>query len=141
MNVDLRLATLVAEGIGVPPPTGGAQRATRAALARLREGWAQYGTTGLPGRPRPLDIEASPALSQMSSPHDSAKGRRVALLAADGADAGAVGRMLQELVTKNAIGEVVSLRQGPLTTMNGSMLVAEHTLQTMPSVQFDGVCI
>jgi catalase len=109
-NVDMRLATLVAEGIGVMPPSGGAQRATRAALARLREGWEQYGTTGLPGRPRPLDIEASPALSQMNSPHDSAQGRRVAILAADGVDGAALGRVIQELVQKHALGEVVSLR-------------------------------
>ncbi len=140
-NVDQRLATLVADGIGVVPPSGGGQRATRAALARLREGWAQYGTTGLPGRPRPLEIETSPALSQMSSPHDSAKGRRVAILASDGVDAGAVGRIIRELVKQNALGEVVSLRQGPLVPTNGADVVAEHTVLTMPSVAYDGICV
>jgi catalase len=140
-NVDIELAKLVAEGIGVMPPSGAASRAVRAALGRLREGWELYGTTGLPGAPRAIGIDASPALSQLNSPHDSAKGRRVAILAADGADTTAIGRVLQELVRKNAMGEVVSLRQGPLLAANGSEVVAEHTVLTMPSVMYDGVCV
>ena len=85
------------------------------------------------------EIEASPALSQMNSPHDSAKGRRVAILASDGVDAGAVGKIIQELIKQKALGEVVSLRQGPLASTNGADVVAEHTVLTMPSVAYDGV--
>jgi catalase len=139
-NVDLELASRVAEGIGVAPPGGGA-RAARQALARLRGDWEQYGTTGLPGARLDPGIEASPALSQMNSAHDEIMGRRVAVLAADGVDAAAVGRVLQTLVKQGCIAEVVSFRQGTLTTLSGAPLVAEHTLLTMPSVVYDGIFI
>ena len=46
-NVDLELATRVAEGIGVP---GRAAR-TAAAMKRLQQGWEKFGVTSVPGKP------------------------------------------------------------------------------------------
>jgi catalase len=49
--------------------------------------------------------------------------------------------LLQSLVKKAAVVEVVSLRQGQLTAANGSPVVAEHTVLTMPSVMYDAVYV
>ncbi len=140
LNVDQRLATLVAEGIGVLPPAGDAETALREANARLLEGWETYGTTGLPGPVRSPGVEVSPALSQ-ATPSPSAKARRVAILAADGVDAVSLGRMVQSLALERALAQVVGLRQGPLQAADGGVVVAEHTVLTAPSVMFDAVFV
>ena len=140
LNVDARLATLVAEGIGVPPPGPDTEGALREANARLLEGWETYGTTGLPGPVRSPGVDGSPALSQ-ATPSPSARGRRVAVLAADGVDAVSLGRVVQGLALEHALAQVVGLRQGPLQTADGGVVVAEHTVLTAPSVMFDAVYV
>ena len=142
MNIDIDLAMIVAEGIGVVLPAASRTQALRAANERLREGWQTYGTTGLPSRRRRGSVEVSEALSQLrSGVPDSIMGRRVAILAADGVDAASIRRVMQALAAEQAVGEVVSLRQGMLTAADGSSVVAEHTVITMPSVLYDGVFV
>ena len=140
-NIDADLATTVAEGIGVAVPVGNRTQALRAANARLLEGWERYGVTSLPGRRRRSSVEVSPALSLLSRPAVNIKGRKVAILAADGVDATSVGRIVQALAQEHALGEVVSLRQGGLTAADGSVVVAQHTVLTQPSVGYDAVFV
>ena len=58
-NVDLELATRVAEGIGVT--VDATARGNGAAMKRLQEGWEQFGVTSVPGKPRKSSIERSAA--------------------------------------------------------------------------------
>jgi len=141
MNIDGDLALAVAQGIGVDVGAGNRTQLLRAANARLMEGWQTYGTTGLPGR-RASGVQTSPALSQLRPPdRPTAKGRKIAVLAADGVDGASVGRVVQELARAGVLAEVVSLRQGPLRTLQGVPLMAQHTVLTSPSVVYDGVFV
>jgi catalase len=142
MNIDADLAATVAAGIGVDVPSGGRAQVLRAANDRLMQGWEKFGTTSLPGRRRRSGVEVSEALSQMRPPPvSSPKGRKVAVLAADGVDAGSLSRVIQGLARAQVTAEVVSLRQGSLAAANGTAVVAQHTVLTMPSVVYDGVFV
>ncbi len=142
MNIDATLAATVAQGIGVELPSGSGARALRAANERLRSGWEQFGTTSMPGRPRKQSVEVSDALSILKAlPASSVKGRKVALLAADGVDAGAVTRLVTAFEAEQATVEIVSLRQGLLTTAGPGEVRAAHTVRTMPSIGYDAIVV
>ena len=142
LNIDVDLATAVASAIGVQLDGGSRTQRLKAANQRLLEGWDTYGTTSLPGRRRRSSIEVSDPLSQLrSSAPPNVRGRKVAVLAADGVDAASMGRVVQALAAEHALGEVVSLRQGQLLAATGTAVVAQHTVLTAPSVAFDGVFV
>ena len=142
MNIDPDLAAAVASGIGVEVPSGSRTQALRAANERLLNGWETFGTTGLPGRRRRSSIDVSDPLSQLKAPATvTAKGRKVAILAADGVDSVSLDRVMQALAKESAVGEVVSLRQGALKADNGTVVMAQHAVLTMPSVVYDGVFV
>jgi catalase len=87
--------------------------------------------------------KASPALSILNHPGDgSIKGRKVAILAADGVDGAAVTAMQAALAAEGAKGLVVAPHLGTLAGGNGKAGVAvDHTIVTMPSVVFDAVYV
>lgn len=119
-NVDLTLASGVAEGLGmdVPPPL-------------------PLATT------RPMHNYApSPALSLLSRP--GAVGiatRNVAILVADGAEADAVKAIYTALLQDGAVPRIVAGRLGKITTLDGGTLDVEITLDAGPSVLYDAVVI
>jgi catalase len=135
-NVDAGLATRVAEGIGIAPPT-----TLDAAKQRLRAGWEKYGSTATPSEPREIGIERSPALSMANTPKGNVKGLKVAILAADGVDAASVTQLRQSLSGAGAQAEIVSTRLGPLKATGAGELTAETTVRTMASVLYDGVFV
>jgi catalase len=118
-NVDERLATEVASGLGIavvePAPLASQQ------------------TFPVP--------EPSPALSQMHYPGDgSIKTRRVAILAAKGVDAASVAGVYESILAQGGVPRVVSIQLGTITG-DGGDLPAEATMETMPSVLFDGLVV
>jgi catalase len=141
-NVDLQLAMRVAEGIGVVPPDGSDPAgALRRANERLREGWETFGATATPGAPRAIGVDRSPALSLANSPKGNVKGRKVAILAADGVDGAAIAAVRSSLTDAGALAEVIAPRLGPIRSATGDDLPADHTFLTMASVMYDGVFV
>ncbi|GAV06932.1 Catalase4 [Ramazzottius varieornatus] len=124
-NVDATLMRRVATNLGIDGPTEPA----------------------LPGYPK--DIYApSPNLSQLSpliTPKNTIKGRKVAVLAADGVDGAAVLAMSAPLLAGGAMPQIVSLRMGQLKSSTdlegGKALEVNALLLGLPSVCVDAVYI
>ena len=87
-NVDLDLAQQVAQGIGVADPAP-ERRRRRGATKRLEAGWDQFGVTSrrTPGTVSRAGGRALRGLSMANTIKDTVKGRKVAILAANGVDA------------------------------------------------------
>jgi len=107
-HVDHGLATEVAAGLGLEPPP----------------------------EAEPNHGRSSSALSQARQPRSVAT-RKVAVLAADGADAGPVQRVLEALREQGAVCEVLGPHGGSL---EGGLSV-DRPLQTMASVLYDAVLV
>ncbi|MGH3391815.1 MAG: catalase [Actinomadura sp.] len=117
-HVDHELAVRVAEGVGVDPPA----------------------TTVVANHGR-----SSPALSQANQPTETIAGRKVAILVAEGVDAGDVGTVREALTTDGAICEVLGPREGAVDAAGdgaGDRVVeVTHALPTVGSVLYDAVVV
>jgi catalase len=122
-------------------------------LRNVDEGLAQRVADGLglalpPAQPRALEppvkseLERSPALSLRHRPGDgSARGARVALLVADGAEGASLRAIHGALARVRAAPRYVGLRLGRVTCDGGEAIEVEATLETMPSVLWDAVVL
>jgi len=135
-QVNLELASRVAANLGLMPPSG--RNAARDAMRRLEADWDQYGVTGRPGPKLNNGVDASPALSMSNSAKGNIRGRRVAILAAPGADARAIQRLQRALTERGAMGEVVSTHVGPI---DDGAFEAPASLLTQESVTYDAVFV
>ncbi len=111
-QVDHELAKRIAEGIGIPAPTEAVGQ--------------NHG-------------QRSDALSQENTTK-TAKGRKVAILAADGVDASQMMAMKKALKGVDVEAEVVS-KLGTLKTKDGQEMEADKTFLTGASVMFDAIYV
>ncbi len=119
-NVSDELAQAVADGLGIPLPKP---------MPRLID-------------PPATEVERSPALSLTFRPGDGGiRGRKVAILVGPQSQGRTVTRIRESLSRGGAITRLVGFRLGTVTTADGSMLAADATLETMPSVLFDAVVV
>jgi catalase len=119
-NVDEGLARAVAEGLG---------------MTAMPEPLPQL----LKRAPRP-EIDSSPALSLLARPgHMGIAGRRIALLVADGVRGDAVMATHRRLAAKGAVPRLVGVALGEVRSASGSPLEVEVSLETAPSVLWDGM--
>lgn len=116
-NIDLFLATRVAENIGVQPPQGASAPA------------------------RVTAPELSPALSQVNLLPGNIMSRKVAILIADGVNGGDVNDMLHTLKQEGASAKLVAPSAAPVKTMDGVSLVPDASMEGMPSIAFDAIFI
>ena len=120
-NVDESLARAVAAGLGMTLP---------APQARLLQD------------PPPAEVQASAALSMFARPGATpAAGRRVALLAVDGADGAALRRVQDALRPLGAMPRLVGLQLGPVRTAQGDTLEVDTSLETLPSALWDALVL
>ncbi|MFI9201137.1 catalase [Streptomyces sp. NPDC053048] len=112
-NVNGDLAAMVADGIGVaaPQPVAGVPTA------------------------------ASPALSQENLLGEGIRTRKVAVLAAEGTDAGQVMAVRERLAAEGAIAEVLAAKDGSVRGADGGALEVDRALPTMGSVLYDAVLV
>jgi catalase len=124
VNVDKTLVSRVAEQLGLPVP--------KAASAN-----------GKRGRNGKKTVDKSPALSIIANAKsDSIKGRKVAILAADGVDAAAIETVRAALEEGGAQGLVLAPHLGELKgAEDGPRVEADHRIVTEPSVGFDAVYV
>ena len=118
-NVDPDLAKRVADGLNMPVP-----KPSKAAAPVQ-------------------DMDLSPALRIIGGPlePDGIKGQTIAILVADGSDAGAVGTLTKAIKQAGARAVIVAPKVGGAKLSDGSMLKADAQLAGYPSVMADAVAI
>jgi catalase len=122
MNVDSDLAQGVAAGLGIgsmPAP-----------LPRVLE-----------RKVRP-EVNESPALSLFARPGDGdVRGRRVAILVADGVDGEPLRALADRLAGAGVVARFVATRLGVVESATGDPLAIDATMEAVPSVLFDAVVL
>ncbi|GHC67786.1 catalase [Streptomyces cinnamoneus] len=112
-HVNADLAAMVAEGVGVAAPPS------------------------VPG----VNTASSPALSQENLHGEGIRTRKVAVLVADGTDAGQVDAVRERLTAQGAIVEVLAALDGSVRSADGGSLTVDRALPTMASVLYDAVLV
>jgi catalase len=116
-NIDLELAARVAKNLGLPAPTAG--------------------TVDTPS----MTLKESPALSQMNLLSGDIKGRKIAVLVADGVDGKGVEALRKAIQAEGAHVKVLGPTSAPVTTADGASLAVDASAEGMPSVTFDAVWV
>ncbi|WP_312688520.1 catalase [Brevundimonas nasdae] len=116
-NVDEDLAKRVADGLNLPLP-----KASSPAV-------------------KPVDLEPSPALRILGKYPDTLKGRKVAILVADGSDGAVVSSVRKAVEGDGGSVFIVAPKIGGAKLADGSTLAVDGQLAGSPSVLFDAVAI
>jgi catalase len=122
MNVDAKLATAVASGLGIRKmPTPMPKVLTRDVTP---------------------EVSVSPALSLFARPGDgSIRTRRVAVLVADGCDDAPIVTLLKRLTAEGAVARLVSTTLGTVLPTSGRPLEVDVSFEAAPSVLYDAVVL
>ena len=116
-NVDETLAQRVADGLNLPLP-----KASDPGVA-------------------PIDLDASPALRIVGKYPETLKGRKVAILVADGSDGAVVDAVRAAVEGDGGSVFIVAPKIGGAKLKGGKTLAADGQLAGSPSVLFDAVAI
>jgi catalase len=102
-------------------------------------------STPPPPPPQTIDgkppLPASPALSLLNQPRTSIKGRKVAILASDGARADDILLLQTALAKEAAVGELIAPHTGSVELDDGSLLPADKSIIIAHSVLYDAVFV
>ncbi|MEO5697519.1 MAG: catalase [Burkholderiaceae bacterium] len=121
VNVSPELARAVATGLGMAVPK---------ALPKALE------------KPVKPEVATSPALSLTALPGDGGiRTRKIALLAADGVDAGSIMATHAALLKAGAVPTVIAPRLGAVKTADGKALEATASFENSAPVLFDAVVL
>ncbi len=112
-QVDGELAQRVAQGLGMPAPTA----------------------------PAPPNHGNKSAVLSQEHTTKMAKGRKVAILAADGVDSAQFSEIKQALTAAGIVAEVVSKFGGKITCSQGQEIEVDKTFLTAASVLFDAIYV
>jgi len=135
-QVDTGLAAQVAAGIGV------AAASQADALIRLQQSWDQYGVTSQPLPRHEPAVATSPELSMANTVKNTIKGRKIAILAADGVARVDVDRLTTALKQAGAQAHLISKNLGSIKSSDGHELSVDKTFPTSGgSVMYDAVFI
>lgn len=118
LHIDEELATTVADGLGLslPEPAQGTQ-------------------------PTRTDLPPSDALSILKNGPKTFAGRKMGILATDGADADIFAALIAALQAEKADYEVVAPKIGGITLSDGTKVAAQQKIDGGPSVLYDAVAI
>ncbi len=89
----------------------------------------------------PVDLTPSPALSIIGNAPGTFRGRKLGVLAADGADAGLLDALAAAVEAAGATVELVAPKVGGLTDSAGTLRPARQQLKGGPSVLYDAVAL
>ena len=121
-NASEKLALEVAKGLGMDPLPAPMPRAL--------------------ADPAPPEVARSPALSLLARPGDgSIRGRKVALLVANGVDGESLSQVQQALVAAGAVARLVGPRIGLFQSTTGGPLDADASLENEPGFLFDALVL
>ncbi len=126
-NVADELAEKVGQRIGIAPkrrnPTGITPEASAPPVKRSKDA-----------------LKSSPALS-MDRPPDGIKGRKIAILAADGVDGKQLTQMKSALMAEGALCDVIAKFAGSITGADGKPVPVSKAAPNAPSVIYDAVFV
>ncbi|MEG3155100.1 catalase [Sphingomonas sp. RB1R13] len=117
LNVDVGLATRVAEGLGMALPQAN------------------------PAAAPTIDMKPSDRLSIVKAGPPPMTGRKVAILFADGSDGAQVEKLAKQVRKAGGKAFTVAPRVGGVTMADGSIMTADGQLAGSPSVLFDAVAL
>jgi len=87
-------------------------------------------------------LAQSPALSQMNHPGSvGIKGRKIAVLVADGVDAASVDKLVKALEAHSARPLLLGPTSAPVKAADGKQLPVDASMEGMPSIMFDGIVV
>lgn len=132
-KVSNKLATKVAEGLGMPVPKP--QEPLNHAIG------ADTKVSDYQDQPQQQTIEKSPALSMANTPKDSIKTRQIAILAADGVDASALKTTREALLAGGAQCKLIAPHGGFIKDSKGAEQKVDMSFLTAASVLFDAVYV
>ena len=89
----------------------------------------------------PVDLTPSPALSILGNAPGTFRGRKLGVLAADGADAGLLDALAAAAEAAGATVELVAPKVGGVTDSAGTLRPARQQLKGGPSVLYDAVAL
>ena len=118
-NIDDELAQTVATGLGI---------------AKLPE-------PAEAARPTMEDLEPSQALSILANPAGTFAGRKLGILATDGADEGLLDALKSQFEAEGANVELIAPKVGGVTLSGGTLVPAKQQLEGGPSVLYDAVAL
>jgi catalase len=127
-NVDRELATEIAKGIGVAPPTD---------EAMIKE----VAKDALPKKTDGKSVDRSPALSMENLKGNSIKGMKVAILVDHGFDYQAVKSVQEMLMENKASSHIISQFHGMIKSSTGEELETDKSHVTTASVLYDALFI
>lgn len=131
--VDEDLAAQVADGLGINPITKPEEPLNHSFPADANS--ADY----QPTEPK-ISINKSDKLSMMSSPGKGIKGRKIGVIAWDGADD--LDSFLKAIKKEGAEAEIISSKGGSIrSTTGGESIKIDHTFLTTASVLYDAVLV
>ena len=116
-NVDVGLATRVAKGLGMALPAAN------------------------PAAAPTIEMKPSDRLSIVKAGPPPLKGRKVAILFADGSDGARVDKLARQLRKAGAKAFTVAPKVGGIIMADGSVMTADGQLAGSPSVLFDAVAL
>jgi catalase len=133
-QVDKTLAGRVAEGLGLPVPKklDGPLNMSVPADGDIKE-----------FQPKPLSrgVGTSPALSMANTVKNGIRTRKIAILAANGVDGGALSGIQKALKAAGAQSKIIAPRLGTLKTAQGHEVKIDCSFLTTGSVLFDAVFV
>jgi catalase len=134
-QIDANLAERVANGLGLPASIAPSKLLNQSVPADRNPEDFQPRSSGKALKPsKELSIV-------LSAPGDSAKTRKVAVLAADGCDDADLNALIGALTAAGAMAKIVAPRLGYLRTNKGNDVKIHFSLLTASSVLFDAVYV
>lgn len=136
-NISHELATKVAKGIGVNPPSGEIASKAKDAAENVKD---KVVDTVTPGK----TVEDSAFLSMERSPNqkkDSIKSRRIAILIDNGFNHQELMSVKQALIEKGAHPKIVSMFKGMLKSADGQEIEVDKNHITTDSIMYDAIFI
>ena len=135
VNVDRGLAERVAAGLGIKVPAKVERPLNHSIPA---DGKVQ----DFESKPAKKNVGTSPALSMANTIKNTIKSRKIAFLAADGANGADILAMQKALTSEGAVVKIVAPRGGTLqTAKDGGGIKIDFSLLNAASVMFDAVYI
>ncbi len=133
-NVDMEMAQYVAKKLGLPKPT------KVVAIQNHQMPADGNAKDFAPIKKEPL-LDASAALTMTSTIKNTAKGRCVAALIADGVDAAALDKIKGKISSQGGKVKIIAPVLGEVKASNGTMIAIDETLFNTVSVLFDAVYV
>ena len=87
------------------------------------------------------ELKSSAALSMANTIKDTIKSRKIAVLAADGVDDASLSDVKSAIEAEGAIVEIISPRQGHISSAKNAKIAVDQSFLTAASVLFDAVYI